>query len=100
VIDFTCISKKQSFESGKSGEGTLLGGQSRQRGNRVRLLRLQREGIEPKIYGDMNASVLMLKSDDNPHPGGETRDLLQGNHLDRVFYSVCIALSGIYNRYM
>jgi len=40
-------------------------------------LRLQREGVEPAIFANIRAGVLMLHGAANPHPGPETRDVLR-----------------------
>ncbi len=41
------------------------------------VLRLQREGVEPKIFRAISAPVLMIHGESDPHPVIETRDLLQ-----------------------
>ena len=41
------------------------------------VLRLQREGIEPRAFAAITARVLMVHGDADPHPGAATRDLLR-----------------------
>ena len=41
------------------------------------VLRLQREGVEPRIFSQIRAPVLMIHGDYDPHPGSATRDLLR-----------------------
>jgi pimeloyl-ACP methyl ester carboxylesterase len=41
------------------------------------VLRLQREGIEPAAFSAVQARVLMLHGDLDPHPGPATRDVLR-----------------------
>ena len=40
------------------------------------VLRLQHEEIEPGIFSAITAPVLMIHGDTDPHPGGQTHDLL------------------------
>jgi len=40
-------------------------------------MRLQREGVEPAAFRAIAAPVFMLHGDDDPHPGEQTRALLQ-----------------------
>jgi alpha-beta hydrolase superfamily lysophospholipase len=41
------------------------------------VLRLQREGIEPRRFRAVRAPVLMLHGADDPHPGRATFELLR-----------------------
>jgi pimeloyl-ACP methyl ester carboxylesterase len=41
------------------------------------VLRLQDQGIEPAAFSAIQAPVLMLHGDDDPHPGPATRDVLR-----------------------
>jgi pimeloyl-ACP methyl ester carboxylesterase len=41
------------------------------------VLRLQREGIEPKRFSSIKAPIMLLRGDSDPHPGASTRDLLR-----------------------
>jgi pimeloyl-ACP methyl ester carboxylesterase len=49
------------------------------------VLRLQREGVEPRAFEAIQAPVLMLHGDCDPHPGPATRDLLR-RFLPRLEY--------------
>lgn len=48
------------------------------------VLRLQEAGIEPAAFSSIEAPVLMLHGDDDPHPGPATRDTLRRSieHLE------------------
>jgi pimeloyl-ACP methyl ester carboxylesterase len=48
-------------------------------------LRLQRDGIEPAIFDQIDAPVLMLHGDEDPHPGRATWNALRG-HVRRLEY--------------
>jgi pimeloyl-ACP methyl ester carboxylesterase len=48
-------------------------------------LRLQRDGIEPAIFDAIDAPVLMLHGDEDPHPGRAIWNTLRG-HVRRLEY--------------
>lgn len=49
------------------------------------VLRLQREGIEPAIFDAIDAPILMLHGDEDPHPGRVISNALRG-HVRRLEY--------------
>ncbi len=49
------------------------------------VLRLQREGIEPAIFDAIDAPILMLHGDEDPHPGRAISNALRG-HVRRLEY--------------
>jgi pimeloyl-ACP methyl ester carboxylesterase len=55
------------------------------------VLRLQREGLEPRAFEAIQAPVLMVHGDCDPHPGPATRDLLRRfvPHLEYVGLERC-----------
>ncbi len=55
------------------------------------VLRLQREGVEPAAFSGIEAPVLMLHGDDDPHPGLMIFDSLQTYipHIEYVGFEQC-----------
>ena len=49
------------------------------------VLRLQRDGIEPAIFDAIDAPVLMIHGDEDPHPGRATWNVLRA-HISRLEY--------------
>jgi pimeloyl-ACP methyl ester carboxylesterase len=41
------------------------------------VLRLQRDNVEPGVFSQIRAPVLMVHGDYDPHPGAATRDFLR-----------------------
>ncbi len=55
------------------------------------VLRQQREGLEPQSFRNIQAPVLMIHGDTDPHPGAATRDVLRRfiGHLEYVELERC-----------
>jgi pimeloyl-ACP methyl ester carboxylesterase len=49
------------------------------------VLRLQREGLEPSRFSAIDAPVMLIHGDTDPHPGASTRELLKA-HLPQLEY--------------
>lgn len=49
------------------------------------VVRLQRDGVEPQLFSEIRAPVLMIHGDYDPHPGPATRDLLR-NYIPQLEY--------------
>lgn len=52
------------------------------------VLRLQEEGIEPRIFHNIRVPVLMVHGEVDPHPGRETRDLLRRHVADLEYHEL------------
>lgn len=85
------VSRAQCFASTSNEEDTLRVDSRGYEETWQDVLRLQREGIEPAGFRAITAPVLMLHGDDDPHPGGATRDLLRRYipHLEYVAFARC-----------
>jgi pimeloyl-ACP methyl ester carboxylesterase len=55
------------------------------------VIRLQKDGVEPQAFSQIQAPVLMIHGDYDPHPGSVTRDLLRQYipHLEYVNLERC-----------